>query len=188
MPFDRDSEQIHGEDSSRRPSALRSTALSRMNSGEAIMLRVRGRASETVISKATWPGRGVRTSDAIGQEDGLLDIVRHEKNGGALLLPDPSQPGLQLGASEGIERSEGLVEENELFVRQDGPQKRYALPHAAGKLGWISIAKSSESEALDSSALADCRACDLDSPDASRPRAALSIVVRQGRRRSRCCM
>src|SRR5262249_486972 len=48
--------------------------------------------------------------DAIGQLDGLFDVVRDEHDGFALRLPDAQQLAPHDEAGDGIERAKGLVE------------------------------------------------------------------------------
>src|SRR3954454_5208019 len=48
--------------------------------------------------------------DAVGQQDGLLDVVRHEQHRPRLALQRAGQPALELRAGERVECAEGLVE------------------------------------------------------------------------------
>ena len=66
---------------------------------------------------------------AVGQENGLIHIVRHEHNRLVQRFPEPEQPLVDLGAIESIEGAEGLVQQEDLVLRQDGPEERGALPH-----------------------------------------------------------
>src|SRR5690349_3440378 len=44
-------------------------------------------------------------------------------------LPEPEQPLMDLGAIEGIEGTEGLVQQEDLLLRQNRSEERGPLPH-----------------------------------------------------------
>src|SRR5262245_54407205 len=79
--------------------------------------------------KAAWPGQvdhlyelhapWSRRHDvhAIRQENSLIYVVRHEHNRLMQGFPEPEQPLMDLGAIEGIKRTEGLVQQKDLLLR-----------------------------------------------------------------------
>ena len=80
--------------------------------------------------------------DAIGHEDGLVDVVRHVEDRLARPLPDRQQLLLHELARLGVERGERLVHQQ--HGRIDGQRARdaHALPHAARELVRIAASRS----------------------------------------------
>ena len=79
----------------------------------------------------------VQHHDAIGKLDRLILIVGDEHGGVTGAIVDVAQPAAQLAADLGVERAEGLVEEQD--ARLDGQRagERDALALAAGELRGI---------------------------------------------------
>ena len=77
----------------------------------------------------------VEDDDAVGELDRLLLVVGDEDGGVAGLVVDLAEPAAQLAADLGIERAEGLVEEQQARLDGERPGKRDTLALAAGKLG-----------------------------------------------------
>jgi len=71
----------------------------------------------------------------------LLLIVRHEHTGHTDLLVQPPQPAPQLQADLGVERAEGLVEQQHARLHRQSPGQRHPLPLATGKLTRIPFAQ-----------------------------------------------
>src|SRR5882724_5159161 len=53
---------------------------------------------------------------AVGQGDGLGDIVRHQDRGKALIVPDPFEQPLHRNARQGVKRAERLVESEHAWL------------------------------------------------------------------------
>src|SRR5919112_2191391 len=70
----------------------------------------------------------------VGERHGLLHVVRDEHDGRARLLPQPEQMLVQARAGEGVERREGLVEEQYLGIRHEGARDGDALLLAARQI------------------------------------------------------
>src|SRR5262249_53708140 len=73
--------------------------------------------------KRNVPGSRREDDDAIGEEYRFFDVVRHEEHRRAFLFPDARKPRLQFCPRERIERSERLIEQDELSTRQDRAQE-----------------------------------------------------------------
>ena len=72
-------------------------------------------------------------NDAIGERDGLGDVVGDEDGGEAMLAPDAVEQAMHLGAGQRIERPERLVEEKDAGTAHQGAGERDALLLAAGE-------------------------------------------------------
>ena len=83
---------------------------------------------------STAAGPGGHRVDAIGEQDGLVDVVGDEDHGRAALVPDAHQLVLQGGARERVQRAERLVHQQHLRVHGQAARHRHALAHAAGQL------------------------------------------------------
>jgi hypothetical protein len=86
---------------------------------------------------ADAPGVGGQDQDAVGQLDGLLDVVRddqHRLDREVVALPEPGQLAAQVGRGEHVQRGERLVHQQ--GVGFDGQRAGEADPlaHAAGQL------------------------------------------------------
>ncbi len=71
--------------------------------------------------------------DAVGHEDGFVDIVGDEDGGLFLAAPDFQDFVLKDGAVEGIEGGERLVEQEDFRLHGKGAGEGDALAHAAGE-------------------------------------------------------
>ena len=58
--------------------------------------------------------------------------MRHKEDGRLLHRQLLGQPELKVCPRQRIERAEGLVEEDQVALGQEGAQDRAPLPHAAG--------------------------------------------------------
>src|ERR1700687_3568108 len=95
------------------------------------------------------PGARAKDCDSIGHEDGLVDIVRHEKHRFAVLLPNFKQQLLHERARLVIERTEGLVEQQNLRIIGERASERRALLHAPRKLLRIMVLETREPHLID---------------------------------------
>ena len=71
----------------------------------------------------------------VGQDDGLVDVVRDEEHGLARRPPDLDQLALHGGAGVGVERGERFVHQQHLRLVGEHARDLDALLHAAGQLG-----------------------------------------------------
>src|SRR6185312_16262069 len=58
-----------------------------------------------------------KDDDAVGEHDGLVDVVGDEDRGEGLLQPEALDEALHPDAREGVEGAEGLVEEEQRGAR-----------------------------------------------------------------------
>ena len=72
--------------------------------------------------------------DAVGQPDGLVDVMGHEDDGPTQPRPQLDHQILHAQAGLGVERGEGLVHEHHVGLAGEHPGKADALAHAAGEL------------------------------------------------------
>ena len=75
--------------------------------------------------------------DAVGQQHGFLDVVRHDEDGARghlVALPEFHQLAAQVFGGEHIERRERLVHEEHLRLDHQCAREADALFHAAGQL------------------------------------------------------
>ena len=79
-------------------------------------------------------GAGLQRDDAVGQQDGLVDVVGDQDDRLAFLGADPLELVLQLGARQGIERGQRLIEQKDVGARRQRPRHGDALAHAARQL------------------------------------------------------
>ena len=102
----------------------------------------------------------VHHHDAVGDLERLLLVVRDEHAGDVDLVVQPPQPAAQFLAHLGVERAEGLVEQQHLGLDRQRARQRDALPLAAGELRGIAIAEPVELHELQqiAHARADLRA------------------------------
>ena len=77
--------------------------------------------------------------DAVGEIDGLSQIVRHEQDGEMTVHPEGLQRVPEFFPGESVERPERFVQEQDLRIVNEGAAKRNALLHAAGKLPRIAV-------------------------------------------------
>src|SRR5262249_26727574 len=76
----------------------------------------------------------VHDHDPVGHLERLLLVVRDEDAGDVDLVVQPAQPRAQLLTDLRVERTEGLVEQEDLGLGRARPGERHALPLPAGEL------------------------------------------------------
>ena len=76
----------------------------------------------------------VQDDDLVGDLERLLLVVGDEQARDVDLVVEPAEPGPQLLADLRVEGAEGLVEQEDLRPRRQGPGQGHALPLAAGEL------------------------------------------------------
>src|SRR5712692_2201574 len=84
--------------------------------------------------------------DPIGEHDRFGDAVRHEEHGLARVTPDAQELVAHPGARDLIERTEGLVHEQEGRVEDERARDRDALLHAAGELVRMRLRECAEAD------------------------------------------
>ncbi len=73
--------------------------------------------------------------NAVGQQDGFFNIVRHQEDGlggHGFVGPELQQFGAQVLGCQDVERAEGLVHEEDLGFHNQRTGKAHALPHSTG--------------------------------------------------------
>src|SRR5262245_28308536 len=78
---------------------------------------------------------GAEQRDAGAQEKGFAHIVRHQDDGLVELAEDPDELPLELGAGDGVDGAERLVEEQHGWIEHQGPHETNALALTAAQLG-----------------------------------------------------
>ena len=73
--------------------------------------------------------------DAVGEEDGLVDIMGNEQGGQTDLIHDLQIPLVHRAFGQGIQGGEGLVQQGHILGEQVGSQQGGPLAHTAGELG-----------------------------------------------------
>ena len=68
--------------------------------------------------------------DTVGEQYGLVDAVCDHQGGGAAFQPDALQLEIHSAPSHRIERSEGLIEQQELRLQRERAGDRHPLPHS----------------------------------------------------------
>ncbi len=118
--------------------------------GEALvvgqMSRSRGRGKSTCLRQHDVPGPRAHDIDVVGKERRLAQIVRHQDDGEAQLLPEIAQHAPQFFARERIERGERLVEHQQRRLVDQRAAERDALLHAAGQLPRIAVAEALQAD------------------------------------------
>src|ERR1051325_1806854 len=81
-------------------------------------------------------GAGARAHhvDAVREIDRFAEIVRHEQDRRLLVEPEALEDAPELFPREGIERAEGLVEQQEARLMDERAAELRPLLHAAGEL------------------------------------------------------
>src|SRR5688572_2530519 len=87
--------------------------------------------------------------DLVGDVDGLLDRMRHEDHGLALVAEQPQQVVLELAADLLVDRREGLVHQQDVGVHREGPGEADALPHTAGELVGVGVLEARQPHLVD---------------------------------------
>jgi hypothetical protein len=118
--------------------------------------------------------------DAIGQRHRLGDIVRHQHRGERVLAPDLLDQALHLDTRQGIQGTQGFVEQQQARAMDQRTRQRDALPLAPGKTARPlvgAVGKANLRQRL-LGARSDLR------PLPGSPRATFWITVRQGSKRA----
>ncbi len=84
---------------------------------------------------------GLKQDDARSEEQGFAQIVGNEHDGLAEAARQCAEFALELGAGDGIERSEGLVHEENGGISGEGAGNTDALALAAGKFARAAVGK-----------------------------------------------
>src|SRR5687767_4355066 len=96
------------------------------------------------------PSRAPRhDDDAIGEEHGLVDLVRYEEHGLARRVPDAQELGLHELAGLCVKRGKGLVHEEDLRIDGERSREVRALLHAAGELVRVTVLEPGQTDELD---------------------------------------
>ena len=80
----------------------------------------------------------------VGEFEGLLLVVRHEHAGHTDLVVELPQPLPQFHPHLGVERAEGLIEQEDLRPDGERPGEGHPLPLAAGELRGLATAEAVE--------------------------------------------
>ena len=70
---------------------------------------------------------------AVGEQDGLVDVVRHEQHCGPVAVAQPPQQRVHPDPRQGVERTEGFVEQEQLRLAHHRAGERDTLRLAARK-------------------------------------------------------
>ena len=114
----------------RRPRARSQRALAQL-ARRARSSRRRGRGSADVQRLDDPPRPRGEQHDAVGEQDRLLDVVRHEQDRARLARQRVGEPALHLQPRERVERAERLVEAEHRPAGEQRAQERDALAHPA---------------------------------------------------------
>ena len=112
-----------------------------------VRLRGCGRSTSSVGDDPAGARR--HQHDPVGQQHGLLDVVRdqhHRPRFGAQRL---GEPRLRLRAGEGVERRERLVQAQQRAAGEQRAQEGDALAHAAGQRRGAGLLEPGEAELLE---------------------------------------
>src|SRR5262245_962347 len=94
-------------------------------------------------------GTRAHDDDAAAEEDRLFDVMRDEQHRLLVALPDLEQHLLHQRTGLVVERTKGLVEQQDLWIVGERPRDRGALLHAAGELLWPVIFEAGQSDLAD---------------------------------------
>jgi hypothetical protein len=92
------------------------------------------------------PGRGRQDEHAVGEVDGLGEVVGDGEGGEAVALPQAQELVVEAFAGEFVEGAEGLVEEEQLGAGDQGAGERGAHAHAARELGGVGVREFAEAD------------------------------------------
>ena len=109
----------------------------------------RPRQVDDELASERRAGSDGQRNDPIGEEKRLVDVVGDEDDGLLVLLPDPLDLVLELGAGQRVERRQGLVEQQHFRAHGQGPGDADALAHAAGELGRTAVAGVAQADHVD---------------------------------------
>jgi hypothetical protein len=124
------------------------------------------------LAHATGPR--AHHADRVGEQDGLVDVVRDERDRAAVTLPELRQEALRAGARERVERAERLVHEQHPRVVGERTGDRDALLHASGQLLGEGVGEAGQAHLLDQRARLVAA---LAAPDALELRAELDVAA-----------
>jgi hypothetical protein len=82
--------------------------------------------------------------NAITHIDGLVNVMSDEQDGCAAGLPKPKHFVLQTHAGEGVERTQGFIEQEHLGMINQGSRQGGALRHSSRKMVGESVAETLE--------------------------------------------
>src|SRR5215471_14579925 len=102
--------------------------------------------------------------DAVGEGDGLGEIVGDKDHGLASRAPEPQQLGVQVELGVRVESAKGLVHEEDFGIHHERAHQGDPLPHAAGQRGGERLLETLESSEGDG--FADARS-DLRASEAA---------------------
>src|SRR5262249_40587937 len=97
-------------------------------------------------AQSSWAGKGntehifdsartgAHNDDAVGKVHRFVNLVRDEQHGFVSLRPDLEKLGLHELASLRIERSKGLIHQQNNWIGREGSREVHALLHSARKL------------------------------------------------------
>ncbi len=105
------------------------------------MKAVAGRGLDLGGRAALLDAAGVHHHDAVGDLERLLLVVGDEDRRHRELVVELAQPAAQVAAHGGVERAEGLVEQEHGGLDRERAGERDALALAAGKLGREAVAE-----------------------------------------------
>src|SRR5262245_28489299 len=75
----------------------------------------------------------------VGQEQSLIDIVGDHHHGFAVLVPESHELIIEFHASEGIEETERLIEQQDFGLEGKSPGNTDALTHTGGQLIGVTV-------------------------------------------------
>src|SRR6185437_11049337 len=90
--------------------------------------------------------------DAVGEEDGFLDVVGNEEDGlrgDGFFLPELEQFAAEVFGGEYVERGKGFVHEEDFRLNDEGAGEADALTHTAGKFLGIGGFKTVEADGIE---------------------------------------
>ena len=107
----------------------------------------RARQVDDVLADRVRGGAGGKDHDAVGEADGLLEVVGDEDDALPVGAPELEQLVLHERARLHVERRERLVHEEDLRVEDEHLRERDALSHAARELVGVAVAEAGEAHA-----------------------------------------
>ena len=108
------------------------------------------RARDGIFDDLHDPGGiGSEDEDAVGEVDGLVEIVGDEENRDVDVTPDVEEVSLHLSAGLGVERAEGLVHEEDAGLVCESAGDGDALLHAAGEFVRVGVFEFREADEVD---------------------------------------
>ncbi len=139
-------------------------------------------AGDVDVERGRYPaGPRGEHQDPVGQPDGLAHIVGDEEHGEAAVAPEALELGVEQVSGHGVQRTEGLVHEQDVGILGQGPGQSDPLAHAARQLraAWCRTPRGAPSRGGRPPGAAAPR---LRTPRRRRARATLPATVSQGNR------